>query len=292
MNEYVFFFPSVFPEIIVFQCLFLAKSLHSAKIQSTKFHSSLASSSPTSLLSSASALPQIKPENVNFKIGIIGCGNIGKEIVKALLMNGFKPSQVLISTRRPASLEKITNLGVQCFCDNAWAAQSGPDLLILCCLPAQFHQVVGSELRGKIPARTLLCSTLLGVPEKKLESALQCRNCIATVVNVNQIRSLEVLKNVGPESIPREALVRLASPLCEDGSVKFLENWFRTLTKVFAIDPDHGTEKCIRLILEHAFGSSDFSIAQPFTRSLAKKARLGEEISLEFISKYVAGLAF
>ena len=57
--------------------------------------------------------------NTDFKIGIIGCGNVGSLMLRTLTdFSGIKPFRVMVSTRRPETLHAFQKDGVYICNDN------------------------------------------------------------------------------------------------------------------------------------------------------------------------------
>lgn len=54
------------------------------------------------------------------KVGVIGCGVVGKSILNALafLIGWIDPSNIHISTRRPENLSKYEDIGFNIYFDN------------------------------------------------------------------------------------------------------------------------------------------------------------------------------
>ncbi|KAI8788266.1 NADP-dependent oxidoreductase domain-containing protein 1 [Biomphalaria glabrata] len=90
-------------------------------------------------------------------VGIIGCGQLGSQISNCLLTIGQVEAKNLhISTRRPESLDHLSQKGVQCYYDNKRLISS-VDVVILCVLPSQVS-VVAQEIKDAIsPSLVILC---------------------------------------------------------------------------------------------------------------------------------------
>lgn len=55
----------------------------------------------------------------DFRIGIIGCGNVGSLLLRTLTdLSGVKPSRVMVSTRRPETLQSFQREGIYVCNDN------------------------------------------------------------------------------------------------------------------------------------------------------------------------------
>ncbi|XP_032403695.1 NADP-dependent oxidoreductase domain-containing protein 1 [Xiphophorus hellerii] len=94
-------------------------------------------------------------------VGILGLGNLGKQLLLCLLKKTtIKPTQIKISTRNPA--EECVPPGVECFFDNrclaAWA-----DVLFLCCLPSHLDRIC-ADLHSHLQKHCLVYSFITAVP--------------------------------------------------------------------------------------------------------------------------------
>uniref|UniRef100_A0A3B5LP42 NADP-dependent oxidoreductase domain-containing protein 1 n=1 Tax=Xiphophorus couchianus TaxID=32473 RepID=A0A3B5LP42_9TELE len=102
-------------------------------------------------------------------VGILGLGNLGKQLLLCLLKKTtIKPTQIKISTRNPA--EGCVPPGVECFFDNrclaAWA-----DVLFLCCLPSHLDRIC-ADLHSHLQKHCLVYSFMTAVPVKRLAECL------------------------------------------------------------------------------------------------------------------------
>ncbi|KAL4469903.1 hypothetical protein ABPG72_006543 [Tetrahymena utriculariae] len=73
----------------------------------------------------------------DFKIGIIGCGVIGKSVLNALvfLLGWVEPNNIHISTRRPENLSKYEDIGFNIYFDNEKLIEQC-DVVIICFPPS------------------------------------------------------------------------------------------------------------------------------------------------------------
>jgi pyrroline-5-carboxylate reductase len=77
---------------------------------------------PSTLSKESELAPSIRRD---FRLGLIGCGNVGSCIVEGLLSCGmFHPTQITISTRRPELLEHFSSRGIVVVDDNAKVANT------------------------------------------------------------------------------------------------------------------------------------------------------------------------
>eukprot|EP00756_Hemistasia_phaeocysticola_P050471 Hpha_TRINITY_DN2532_c0_g1::TRINITY_DN2532_c0_g1_i1::g.1283::m.1283 len=119
-------------------------------------------------------------------IAIIGCGQVGSTVLGSLLDGRLYHGTCLtVSTRQPVPQPEHAGRGVRYFHNNVVAAQNA-DVIILCVLPAQLPEVAG-ELRGHIPRSCLVISTLAGVSDARISSALDHKACITTSVSVPKV---------------------------------------------------------------------------------------------------------
>ncbi|XP_068110575.1 NADP-dependent oxidoreductase domain-containing protein 1 [Hyperolius riggenbachi] len=97
------------------------------------------------------------------RVGIIGGGHLGKQLVHCLISLGEVPADLIsVSTRRPETLRDIQALGVCCFYDNMKLVR-GAELVFLCCLPSQLPAVC-AEICGHLPQWCVVYSMVCAVP--------------------------------------------------------------------------------------------------------------------------------
>nr|XP_006134878.1 NADP-dependent oxidoreductase domain-containing protein 1 isoform X2 [Pelodiscus sinensis]XP_025046345.1 NADP-dependent oxidoreductase domain-containing protein 1 isoform X2 [Pelodiscus sinensis] len=128
----------------------------------------------------------------SLKVGIIGGGHIGKQLVRALLeLSGVLAQNIHMSTRRPETLSEFQQLGVECFYDNgqlvAWA-----DIVFLCCLPSHLQHIC-SEIHSSLREPCIVYSLVTAVPLPRLKQLLSYNAVLRPQYQCN-IRDLE---NVG-----------------------------------------------------------------------------------------------
>ncbi|XP_067894336.1 NADP-dependent oxidoreductase domain-containing protein 1 [Heterodontus francisci] len=105
------------------------------------------------------------------RIGVLGCGHLGKQLVLSLLaLEDVTPVNITISTRRPEKHSDLTDLGVKCFYDNKRLATS-VDVMFLCCLPSHLI-AVSSQIRGYISKSCIVYSFITAVPAPRLKHLL------------------------------------------------------------------------------------------------------------------------
>uniref|UniRef100_A0A8C0JL47 NADP-dependent oxidoreductase domain-containing protein 1 n=1 Tax=Canis lupus dingo TaxID=286419 RepID=A0A8C0JL47_CANLU len=130
------------------------------------------------------------PQFLSFlKVGIIGGGNLGKQLARVLLQLVPIPAENLrISTRRPEVLgEEQRKLGIQCFYHNPYLVDWA-NVLFLCCLPSQLPNIC-LEIQTHLEKGCIVYSFVAAVPIARLKLLLNHTNILRPqyqcVENVN-----------------------------------------------------------------------------------------------------------
>ena len=137
-----------------------------------------------------------------FKVGIIGCGQVGTVILTKLLevREQFNNLQMIVSTRQPHLLRPFQNdFGVECIFDNQKVAAEA-DLIFISVLPSQIQEVL-KDIREVVKDRIkeasadknmmipLIISTCAGVTIQKLKLMLFDKALfLRTNINVPEIK--------------------------------------------------------------------------------------------------------
>eukprot|EP00698_Gefionella_okellyi_P006960 TRINITY_DN1686_c0_g1_i1.p2 TRINITY_DN1686_c0_g1~~TRINITY_DN1686_c0_g1_i1.p2 ORF type:complete len:306 (+),score=56.96 TRINITY_DN1686_c0_g1_i1:2309-3226(+) len=116
------------------------------------------------------------------RIGLIGCGFVGSQIVHLLLDFGIQPHQIKVSTRTTAAVAD----GVDVVSDNVGIARMA-DILILAVPPVQLT-AIGADLRGNLTPNVLVLSLLAGVTMQKVCMVLKSPFAICSVVNMGALK--------------------------------------------------------------------------------------------------------
>jgi len=96
------------------------------------------------------------------KIAIIGVGNMGGAIAVGLVKSGFmKPSDILATDKKEASLAKMKELGVSVGTDNLEATKVA-DIILLAVKPYHIAQVI-EEIKPSLNPEKILISIVAGV---------------------------------------------------------------------------------------------------------------------------------
>ncbi|MEP7251704.1 MAG: pyrroline-5-carboxylate reductase [Ginsengibacter sp.] len=157
------------------------------------------------------------------KIAIIGGGNLGSAIAEGLLKSKFcKASDITITKRKVATLQRLVDMGVHVSSDNAGAVRSS-EMIILAVKPYQVADVINSfktELKNH-----LLVSVVTGV----LISDIQ------EIINAN--KKLAVCRAMPNTAIAiQESMTCLSFTNAADTQINFVKKLFSTLGKVTVID--------------------------------------------------------
>ncbi|XP_059504886.1 NADP-dependent oxidoreductase domain-containing protein 1 isoform X1 [Stegostoma tigrinum] len=105
------------------------------------------------------------------RIGVLGCGRFGKQLVLSLLhLTDLTATCITVSTRRPEKLSDLSEMGIKCFYDNKRLAAS-VDVMFLCCLPSQLL-AVSSQIHGCIAESCVVYSVVTAVPAARLKNLL------------------------------------------------------------------------------------------------------------------------
>ncbi len=106
---------------------------------------------------------------MNRKIGIIGCGNMGRAMLSALLKSSdISNDDIIVSTKRENSAEKIRNdFKVKTTLVNSEVAEKS-NILFLAVKPHFFKEVI-EEIKDKINNDTIIISIAAGITILQIE---------------------------------------------------------------------------------------------------------------------------
>ncbi|MCJ7734874.1 MAG: NAD(P)-binding domain-containing protein, partial [Anaerolineales bacterium] len=116
-------------------------------------------------------------------IAVIGSGNMAGAMIGALLRkNELSPEQITASDPYPEQREMIADkYGVSVTGDNHKAVKNA-DIVILSVKP-QVLPSVTADLKGKIPANSLVFSIVAGMPISTIQKGLSHKAVIRTMPN-------------------------------------------------------------------------------------------------------------
>ena len=125
----------------------------------------------------------LEKKGADVRIGIIGGGRIGTQLLDLLIRCGtFPTAQLKLSTRRPEGLLEYQAQGVKCCYDNAEIAASC-EVLFLCCLPAHLPRVAADIARAGPAANLLVVSAIGGMTADKIQAMLGVPTVLRPIVH-------------------------------------------------------------------------------------------------------------
>ncbi|XP_014790444.1 NADP-dependent oxidoreductase domain-containing protein 1 isoform X2 [Octopus bimaculoides] len=154
------------------------------------------------------------------RIGMIGCGVIGQQIVRCLLyQNNIKPHNLLISTRTPEQLDEFTIEGISCTDDNFEVCRFA-EVLLLAIPPSQLT-LLSKEIRDHLSRKCIVYSILAGQDLQKLATMLRTDN----VYNLDVYISEETTASIKweqmkiPDILSDEDLLKMFLPFRGSDSI-------------------------------------------------------------------------
>ena len=112
----------------------------------------------------------------DYKVGFIGCGNMGSAMIGGILKNGLAgKNEIIASCKSEATKERISKkLGITVTLDSAEVAQKA-DVVFLAIKPYQFDAVL-PQINGKLEADQIVISVAAGKTLSMIETALMSIN--------------------------------------------------------------------------------------------------------------------
>ncbi len=161
---------------------------------------------------------------MNKKIAIIGGGNLGSAIAEGLLKSKFcKASDIIITKRKIATLQKLIDKGVHVTSNNAEAVRES-ELVILAVKPYQVSDVVIS-FKKELAPKHFLVSVVTGILITEIED----------IINTN--KKLPVFRAMPNTAIAiQESMTCLSFTNAAATQINFVKKLFSTLGKVTVID--------------------------------------------------------
>lgn len=108
----------------------------------------------------------------DYKVGFIGCGNMGSAMIGGILKNGLAgKSEIIASCKSEATKERISKeLGITVTLDSVEVAEKA-DIIFLAIKPYQFDAVL-PQINGKLEADQIVISVAAGKTLSMIETAL------------------------------------------------------------------------------------------------------------------------
>eukprot|EP00794_Sanderia_malayensis_P016803 gene16803-18499_t len=176
------------------------------------------------------------PKRRPLKVGLIGCGGLGKALVSNLLRySDLKEEEIFISSRRPETLTELTNLGIQCFFDNKKLVRM-TDITFICCLPSQFQTVAETFVNKEktqefnwnyeqtmFEALENASTCEKTCPGNKRESIIHFDGKLAEIALYTFV-NMCIVQNLGRENIVRLVNTVIFGPLSDDENPSLSES--------------------------------------------------------------------
>eukprot|EP00760_Papus_ankaliazontas_P039673 PhM_4_TR9753/c0_g1_i1/m.35204 len=121
------------------------------------------------------------------RFGIIGCGDVGSNVVRSLLsLRGANPANIVVATRQlQRGAGRFKAQGVVVVPSNLQAVHRA-DVVVISVLPGQLPAVC-SELAGKIEKSAIVISTCVAVTADRVCSLLSHPLCLTTNVSPQDV---------------------------------------------------------------------------------------------------------
>jgi len=144
-------------------------------------------------------------------IAILGTGKMGEALLSGLLRAGFKPGDILATTRRPERAQTLReSYGVRT-ADNVEAAKSA-DTLILAVKPQDMAALL-AEIAPYVPADRLVISAAAGITTAFVERRLGVKAPVVRVMSNTPIRFDEAMSVVSAGAFAGEEHLRRTESL-------------------------------------------------------------------------------
>lgn len=111
----------------------------------------------------------------SFTVSLIGCGQVGKKLLRALLDWGTKPENIFVATRQPELLNAFSSQGVRCGSDSEFALKRGRIVFLLCSFPAlsRVGKCKRDSSENLVRANSILVSTLASTTCEKIRQVFR-----------------------------------------------------------------------------------------------------------------------
>ena len=144
-------------------------------------------------------------------IAILGTGKMGEALLSGLLRAGFKPGDIVATTRRPERAQTLReSYGVRT-ADNVEAAKSA-DTLILAVKPQDMAALL-AEIAPYVPADRLVISAAAGITTAFVERRLGVKAPVVRVMSNTPIRFDEAMSVVSAGAFAGEEHLRRTESL-------------------------------------------------------------------------------
>ncbi|XP_005986683.1 NADP-dependent oxidoreductase domain-containing protein 1 [Latimeria chalumnae] len=166
----------------------------------------------------------------DLKVGILGCGYIGKQVAKAIMeLTDLTAANINVSTRRPETLVELQSAGVECFYNNSGLA-TWADILFLCCLPCHLPKVC-SDIRDHLPKSCIVYSVATAVPLLRLKKLLCHRAIIKPEYHFTESKKSSVWATFGKVTsvLQMPAVIDATCPYLPQGGICLNSKWYEAI---------------------------------------------------------------
>ena len=159
----------------------------------------------------------------NFKLGIIGCGNMGFSLIEGIISEKVvSPVKILISDINSSVLKRVKKkLKVRTGTNREVAKKS--DVIILAVKPSQIEDVLTEVVKKELNSKKILVSIVAGISTSKIES----------ILSGLKIPVIRVMPNL-PVKV-KSGIIAYCPGKYGKGKGKIVENLFSSVGEVFKI---------------------------------------------------------
>lgn len=158
-----------------------------------------------------------------YKLGVIGCGNVSETILKAVVLSDFiREKKIIVSDVNEEKLDSVDYLGVRTTTDNKFVAQNSDYLIIA--VKANDLTAVANSLEGYVPEKVISV-----IPELK-------KNYVKNMLGVGMIKVARCILNM-PSAIGSGAIgIDMTDFNKSTDDTDFISNIFDRLGTVVSLD--------------------------------------------------------
>ncbi|MBQ1547268.1 MAG: pyrroline-5-carboxylate reductase [Lachnospiraceae bacterium] len=175
----------------------------------------------------------------DYKVGFIGCGNMGGAILKGILSAGlYNSKDITVSVGNKTECVRLTGMyKVAAGMDNVKVAGEC-DILFLAVKPNILYNVI-AKIRGAVHEKTLIVSIAAGQSIEKIEAAFgHPIKLIRVMPNVNAMADASMSGYTGNKSVTKEDLKTVADILESFGKAEEIpESLMDTVTGLSGSSP-------------------------------------------------------
>lgn len=162
----------------------------------------------------------------NYKITIIGGGNLGSAIAGGLTDSGRKAADITVTRRRTDKISHLQKKGIRVLSDNVKAIEKA-DIILLCVLPQKVNEVL-DEISKQVTKKQILISTVSGITIAQIRSRLKEKPAVIRAMPNTAI------------SI-RESMTCIAGSKSDHNAIEITKDIFSDLGKAVVINEDQMT---------------------------------------------------